>query len=273
MFVLAGYRDSSALRRSCRSASEMVYRALWGVIPAGEAVIEVLPDVTIDGVKAHHFAMTTTTNSKVDVFYKVRERQDSYADIQMTRTLQYRKKSAGNHPRDVVVLFDWKNRTATYASFGNAETREILRAPSTAGTSSSGHRAGTDRDPHHRRQEKHRRQGSVGGGRHYDRRKDYDTFLVIPDMDRLQGLSGAERTVDKTILRRRGQVPVRIQRRWRWGVMFDWSQQSSEVKTFDNLNFQSSLQRKKGNPSFLKGGWEDFTDSLPLTRPVYAMLR
>ncbi len=55
------------------------------------------------------------------MFYKVRERQDSYTDIPMTRTLQYRKKSTGNHPRDVVVTFDWKNRTATYASFGNAE--------------------------------------------------------------------------------------------------------------------------------------------------------
>ena len=89
--------------------------------PRGEAVIEVLPSVAVDGARTHHFAMTTTTNSQVDVFYKVRERQDSYTDIPLTRTLQYRKKSTGNHPRDVVVTYDWKNRTATYASFGNAE--------------------------------------------------------------------------------------------------------------------------------------------------------
>ena len=123
LFVLMGYRESIAAVKALpfRSGERMVYRAMWGGIPAGEAVIEVLPAVTIDGARTHHFAMTMTTNSRVEMFYKLRERQDSFTDIPLTRTLQYRKKSAGNHPRDVVVTYDWNNRTATYASFGNAE--------------------------------------------------------------------------------------------------------------------------------------------------------
>src|SRR5512137_2033504 len=123
LFMFAGYQDSIAAVKALpfQLGERMVYRAMWGGIPAGEAVIEVLPAVAVDGARTHHFAMTMTTNSQVEMFYKLRERQDSYTDIPLTRTLQYRKKSTGNHPRDVVVLFDWKNRTATYASFGNAE--------------------------------------------------------------------------------------------------------------------------------------------------------
>ncbi|MCU0583805.1 MAG: DUF3108 domain-containing protein [Syntrophales bacterium] len=121
LFGLCGLGEAASKTLPFRQGERLVYRALWGFIPAGEAVIEVLPDAGVGGVRAHHFAMTTTTNSRVDLFYKIRERQDSYADTAMTRTLQYRKKSTGDHPRDVIVSYDWKNRTATYASFGNAE--------------------------------------------------------------------------------------------------------------------------------------------------------
>lgn len=200
LLVLAGGRESDAAARTLpfRQGERMVYRAMWGFIPAGEAVIEVLSDAAVDGVKARHFAMTTTTNSQVDVFYKIRERQDSYTDIPMTRTLQYRKKSTGNHPRDVIVTYDWKNRTATYASFGNAEkpveilpgsfdplalffvirthrlkAGDVIEIPVTDGKKSIAVKATVAG----------RETLAIDG-------KAYDTFLVIPDMERLQGVVG-----------------------------------------------------------------------------------
>ncbi len=67
LFALAT-RDSSAAAKFLpfRQGERRRTPAMWGVIPAGEAIIEVLPTATIDGVKARHFAMTTTTNSEVD---------------------------------------------------------------------------------------------------------------------------------------------------------------------------------------------------------------
>jgi len=200
LLVLAGGRESNAAAKTIpfRQGERMVYRAMWGYIPAGEAVIEVLPDAAVDGVTARHFAMTTTTNSQVDVFYKIRERQDSFTDIPMTRTLQYRKKSTGNHPRDVVVTYDWKNRTATYASFGNAEKPveilpgsfdplslffvirthrlkegDVIEIPVTDGKKSIAVKATVAG----------RETLTIDG-------KVYDTFIVIPDMERLQGVVG-----------------------------------------------------------------------------------
>ena len=225
LFVFAGYRDSIAAVKALpfRSGERMVYRAMWGGIPAGEAVIEVLPAVTIDGARTHHFAMTMTTNSRVEMFYKLRERQDSFTDIPLTRTLQYRKKSAGNHPRDVVVTYDWNNRTATYASFGNAEKPveilpgsfdplalffvirthrlnpgEVIEIPITDGKKCIAVRATVAG----------RETLTIDG-------KVYDTYLVIPDMERLQGVVSrkGEPSLKIWFSADEEQVPVRIQSR------------------------------------------------------------
>jgi hypothetical protein len=223
LLVLAGDRESSAAAKTIpfRQGERMVYRAMWGYIPAGEAVIEVLPAVSVDGVMARHFAMTTTTNSQVDVFYKIRERQDSFTDIPMTRTLQYRKKSTGNHPRDVIVTYNWKNRTATYASFGNAEkpveilpgsfdplalffvirthrlkAGDVIEIPVTDGKKSIAIRATVAG----------RETLTIDG-------KVYDTYLVIPDMERLQGVvpQKGDPSLKIWFTADERQIPVKIQ--------------------------------------------------------------
>ena len=70
----------------------MTYEGKWGPIPAGEVTLEVLPKETIDGIEAYHFAMTTKTNAAVDLLYKIRERQDSFVDTDMTHSILYKKR-------------------------------------------------------------------------------------------------------------------------------------------------------------------------------------
>jgi hypothetical protein len=97
---------------------KLTFRAMWGVVPAGEVTLEILPTETVNGVEAYHFAMTTKTNEFVDFFYKIRERQDSYIDIGLTHSILYKKRAEGEHPRDVVISFDWDKREATRSNFG-----------------------------------------------------------------------------------------------------------------------------------------------------------
>ncbi len=120
LMVLAAAGESAAAGRIFvfEPGERLVYRAKWFFFPAGEAVIEVLPDTSVNGKPAHHFVMSTSTNSYIDYFYKIRERRESFTDLQVTRALQYREKSTGDYPRDVVVLFDWAHKTATYTNFG-----------------------------------------------------------------------------------------------------------------------------------------------------------
>jgi len=112
--------NAEALDRKApfQPGEKLTYRAKWGLLSAGEVTLEILPMETVDGVSAYHFAMTTQTNSAVDLIYKVRERQDSYIDSGMTRSILYKKRAEGEYPRDVVIHFDWDKRKATRSNFG-----------------------------------------------------------------------------------------------------------------------------------------------------------
>ena len=103
---------------------KLTFQVTWAFIPAAEAVLEILPPETLDGKKAYHFVMTTRTNAFADIFYRVRDRFDGYADENMTHSLLYRKKESGKQKRDITVTFDWEKREAQYISLN--EVREPI---------------------------------------------------------------------------------------------------------------------------------------------------
>ncbi|HOD36112.1 MAG TPA: DUF3108 domain-containing protein [Syntrophales bacterium] len=200
---------------------KFVYRASWGMLTAGDAVIEVLPYKTYKDVRTYHFMMETKTNAVVDLIYKIRERQDAYPDVQMSRTLYYSKKATGEHPRDVVVTFDWEKMTATYTNFGQAEKPvpiragtfdplslffvvrlypmkegDVLEIPVTDGKKMIATRARVDR-----------REKLVIDG------KPYDTYLIIPEMERLEKVFGKEKEPDMMLWYTADEkkLPVKIQ--------------------------------------------------------------
>lgn len=88
---------------------------MWTFIPAGEAVLEVLPMQTINGQRAYHFRFTAQSNAFVDLIYKVRDRIDAYASADMSHAIKYIKKQReGKHHQDLQVRFDTKNLLAEY---------------------------------------------------------------------------------------------------------------------------------------------------------------
>jgi hypothetical protein len=91
------------------------FRLRWTVVPAGEAILEVLPFQTVDGQRAYHFRLTARSNLIVDQFYKVRDRIDAFASIDMRRAIHYRhKQHEGDNRKNVEVRFDWENDIALY---------------------------------------------------------------------------------------------------------------------------------------------------------------
>jgi len=98
-----------------RPGEKLTFKLKWSFIPAGKAVLEVLPIETVEGIKAYHFVMTARSNSFVDNFYKVRDRIDAYTDIKMTHTILYKKSQhEGRTRRNVTVNFDWDKNQAQY---------------------------------------------------------------------------------------------------------------------------------------------------------------
>lgn len=84
------------------------YDLRWTLVPAGQAVLEVLPMAMIGGQPAYHFRLTVTSNAFVDLIYKVRDRIDSYVNQEITQSLRYLKRQEeGEHRRNICVEFDW----------------------------------------------------------------------------------------------------------------------------------------------------------------------
>lgn len=96
---------------------KLFFEVRWAFIPAAEGVLEILPMETVDGVKCYHFAMTSRTYDFVDVFYKVRDRIEGFADESMTRSVLYKKTQDGKKKRRISVNFDWEKLEARYSNF------------------------------------------------------------------------------------------------------------------------------------------------------------
>lgn len=115
----ADLADKSGKEKPFYPGEKLTYELRWEAIPAGTATLEVLPYEIVNNTKTYHFAVTAESNSFVDIFYKVRDRIDAYADLDMTRSILYRKKQReGDSKRDIKVNFDWENKTASYSNFG-----------------------------------------------------------------------------------------------------------------------------------------------------------
>ncbi|MBT8339494.1 MAG: DUF3108 domain-containing protein [Desulfatitalea sp.] len=110
---------------------KLEYQLRWESIPAGKAWLEVHAMKEINGEPTYHFVMRAESNGFVDIFYKVRDRIDAYADVGMNRSMRYEKKQReGEHHKEEIILFDWKNNKAQYSNYGKKETPIDLMAGS-----------------------------------------------------------------------------------------------------------------------------------------------
>jgi len=110
-----------------RPGEKLVYELHWGAIPAGYAELNVMPHENIDGVESWHFQLLVETNKFVDLFYKVRDRIESFTDSKVRKSLLYKKEQReGRTSRDVTVKFDHKNLVAVYSDKGDSRPPVII---------------------------------------------------------------------------------------------------------------------------------------------------
>jgi len=114
--------DSSESRELPFKPGEIfVYDLSWGVIPAGQAELRVLPMAEVNGIPAWHFQLLIKSNDFIDAFYKVRDRIDAYAALSLKESLLYRQSQReGTTRREVEVKFDPVSSHAVFANFGDA---------------------------------------------------------------------------------------------------------------------------------------------------------
>ncbi len=101
---------------------KLTYALRWGTIPAGELQLEIRPVTTFHGKEVFHFVMTAKSNSAVDLFVKIRDRIDAYADTRMTHSVFYHKGQTGDRKRKETIEFDWLESKAHYTDTGQRYT-------------------------------------------------------------------------------------------------------------------------------------------------------
>lgn len=115
--ALSGAAEKSA--HPFQPGETLTYQLRWKFIHAGSAVFTVQPMAELDNVPAYHFVLTVRSSPLLDLFYKVRDRVESYTDSGMTRSLLYKNEQReGDYSRDVIVTFDWENETARFENRG-----------------------------------------------------------------------------------------------------------------------------------------------------------
>jgi len=128
IFMIMGFfttKSASGKDFPFRPGEKMSFEVRWAGILAGEAFIELLPVEDFDGIKFYHFMFTARTSPFVDIFYKVRDRIDSYTDTEMNHSFLYVKKHEGRSKKETVVEFNWGTQEAKY-SVSNGEEREPI---------------------------------------------------------------------------------------------------------------------------------------------------
>jgi hypothetical protein len=220
--ILAGNSPSSGDKASIpfHPGEQLKFVVYWAFLPAGEATLEILPDENREGVGCFHFRATAKTFEYIDVFYKVRDTIDAFADKAMSRSMAFMKLKQGKSKRNVVVHFDWAREEARYSDSGeqrislpispgtfdplsifyafrvhNLEEGQELVQPVTDGKRIVISRAKVVR----------REKISAGG-------KEYDTFLVEPEMKNIGGVfeKSEKSSLQIWVTADHHRVPVRI---------------------------------------------------------------
>jgi predicted DNA-binding antitoxin AbrB/MazE fold protein len=106
---------------------KLFFQVRWAFIPAAEGVLEILPMETVEGVKCYHFTMTARTYKFVDVFFKVRDKMEAFADGGMTHSLLFKNVQDGKKKRNITLSFDWEKLQAHYSNFD--ERRDPISIP------------------------------------------------------------------------------------------------------------------------------------------------
>lgn len=200
---------------------KLTYRLRWNFIPAGEAVLEVLPIVTINGVQSYHFVLTAKSNSFVDLFYKVRDRIDAYSDLDMIHSILYRKKQKeGRTKRNVIVNFDWDKKEAQYSNF-KKKKKPIPLLPGSFDPLSVYYFSrfiDLEKNSEIRRPVTDGKKCVIGIAKVIKREKiklksgTYDTYLMVPDLKHLRGVFEKSKNakIKLWVSADKARIPVKI---------------------------------------------------------------
>jgi len=95
----------------------LVYSVQYGIVNAGEAVLEIRNIARLQGRPTYHIVSDARSNEVFSVFFRVHDRFESFMDSTELYSLRYEKHlREGKYHKDEVVIFDQMGHRAIYAN-------------------------------------------------------------------------------------------------------------------------------------------------------------
>lgn len=86
---------------------KLLFKIKWGIIPAGYATLEIPEIIEINNRQAYRITSRAWSNSFFDIFYKVRDYNESWLDVESLCSLGYEKHlHEGGYVKDERTIFD-----------------------------------------------------------------------------------------------------------------------------------------------------------------------
>jgi len=101
----------------------IVYVIKYGLIPAGHATLEIPHIQDVGGRPAYYIISSARSNKAVDIFFKVRDKNESWVDVgSLSSKIFYQRLREGRYRVDRRTEYDHPNRRFVYTRKGKGKT-------------------------------------------------------------------------------------------------------------------------------------------------------
>ncbi|MBL7959254.1 DUF3108 domain-containing protein [bacterium] len=123
---LIGQNQRKIENNAFKVGEKLTFSIGWEFISAGTAILNVEKIVRINDIPCYHISAVTNSNAFFSTLYKVRDRLESYVDVDGIFPLRYIKKTyEGGYERNFNVNFNHESQVALIsdADSGNSEIK------------------------------------------------------------------------------------------------------------------------------------------------------
>lgn len=92
---------------------KLTFSIRWGIIRCGSSYMEVNEKIKLRGRDTYRIVTIARSAPFFDIFYKVRDRIESYIDVEKLYTVRYEKiLREGKYKKDTTIIYDHKHKVA-----------------------------------------------------------------------------------------------------------------------------------------------------------------
>ncbi|MFH1414870.1 MAG: DUF3108 domain-containing protein [Elusimicrobiota bacterium] len=113
VIIFAGSLFAERILSPWGVGEKLTFSIRWGMITCGYAHMEVREKIKLSGRDTYRIVTTARSAQFFDPFYKVRDRVESYIDVENLYTVRYEQSNReGSYKKDLKIIYDHEHKVA-----------------------------------------------------------------------------------------------------------------------------------------------------------------